>query len=55
MNKNVAFKVGWVEMGLEGVNNKTKPNKSGSKGKQTLRPTSGPVFKRLKIKKQIKE
>ena len=31
-------------MGLEGVNNKTKPNKSGSKGKQTLRPTSGPVL-----------
>ena len=28
VNKNVAFKVGWVEMGLEGVKNKTKPNKS---------------------------
>ena len=42
--KNVAFKVGWAEMGLEGVNNKTKPIKSGSKGKQKLRPTSGLVL-----------
>ena len=44
VNKNVAFKVGWAEMGLEGVNNKTKPIKSGSKGKQKLRPTSGLVL-----------
>ena len=24
VNKNIAFKVGWVEMGLQGVKNKTK-------------------------------
>ena len=35
-------------MGLEGVKNKTKPNKSGSKGKQKIRPICGPVLSQNK-------
>nr|POF04836.1 hypothetical protein CFP56_77508 [Quercus suber] len=48
VEKNVAFKVGWAEMGLEGMKNKTKPNKSGSKGKQKIRPICGPVVSKNK-------
>nr|POE76983.1 hypothetical protein CFP56_49696 [Quercus suber] len=45
---NIAFKVGWAEMGLEEMKNKNKPNKSGSKGKQKIRPTCGPVVSKTK-------
>lgn len=48
VNNKVEFRVGWAEKGLEGVNNKNRPNKSGSKGKQVLWPISGPVLTQIK-------
>nr|POE98069.1 hypothetical protein CFP56_39511 [Quercus suber] len=32
------FNLGWVDMGSKGVISKGRPNKSGSKGKQKIRP-----------------
>lgn len=39
----VEFYMGWADTGLSGVDNKSRPNKSGGKGKPKLKPKSGSV------------
>lgn len=48
VNARVEFSMGWVDTGLKGANNKNRPNKCGSKGKQKLRPISVPGMKQNK-------